>query len=419
MASLSSPGVSDTEDALPLPFVFEIAWEVANKVGGIYTVIRSKAPVTAKALGDRYCLIGPYNAHHARTEVEVMEPSSQTMADCLNAMRANGVNVVFGRWLIDGHPKVILFDVKSCGDRLNRWKKDLYDQAFIATPEHDDETNNSVLFGFLVCWFLGEFYHRSSGVYMVAHFHEWLAAVGLILVRTRRLSIATVFTTHATLLGRYLCAGNVDFYNNLANFNCDKEAGDRGIYHRYTLERAAAHSAHVFTTVSQITADEAQYLLGRRPDLILPNGLNVVQFSAIHEFQNLHAMHKDKIHNFVRGHFYGHYDFDLDKTLYFFIAGRYEYSNKGADLYIEALARLNERLKAIGSDVTVVAFIIMPAPTNNFNVDALKGQAVTKQLKCVARSLLPLLLLLLLLLMLELLLLMLVLLFIDVCWCWC
>lgn len=130
-------------------------------------------------------------------------------------------------------------------------------------------------------------------------------------------------------------------------FHLDREAGDRQIYHRYCLERAASHAAHVFTTVSEITAIESEHLLKRKPDLLTPNGLNVKKFSALHEFQNLHAMAKEKIHDFVRGHFYGHHDFNLDKTLYFFIAGRYEFSNKGADLFIEALARLNHYLKVI------------------------------------------------------------------------
>ena len=175
---------------------------------------------------------------------------------------------------------------------------------------------------------------------VIAHFHEWLAGVALVLIRKRALQIATIFTTHATLLGRYLCAGDVDFYNNLRHFNVDAEAGKRGIYHRYCIERAAAHCADVFTTVSHITAYEAEWLLKRKPDGVLPNGLNVVKFAALHEFQNLHARAKDKIHEFVRGHFYGHQDFDLDNTLYFFTAGRYEFRNKGVDMFIESLARM-------------------------------------------------------------------------------
>ena len=156
---------------------------------------------------------------------------------------------------------------------------------------------------------------------------------------------------------RYLCAGDVDFYNNLKFFDVDTEAGKRGIYHRYCVERAAAHCADVFTTVSKITAYEAEWLLKRQPgwmhnsypqylihslytctDGVLPNGLNVVKFQAIHEFQNLHAKSKEIIHEFVRGHFFGHYHFDLDNTLYFFTAGRYEYRNKGVDMFIESLA---------------------------------------------------------------------------------
>lgn len=102
---------------------------------------------------------------------------------------------------------------------------------------------------------------------IIAHFHEWLAGVAIPLCKSRRIDVATIFTTHATLLGRYLCAGSVDFYNNLGNFDVDKEAGDRGIYHRYCIERAAAHCAHVFTTVSHITAYESEHLLHRKPGM--------------------------------------------------------------------------------------------------------------------------------------------------------
>ena len=223
--------------------------------------------------------------------------------------------------------------------------------------------------------------------YVIAHFHEWMAGIGLILCRMRRLDVATIFTTHATLLGRYLCAGHCDFYNNLQNFNLDKEAGDRGIYHRYCMERAAAHCAHIFTTVSQITSYEAQYLLQKKPNVITPNGLSVKKFSALHEFQNLHALSKEKINNFIRGHFYDHYDFDIDKTLYLFSAGRYEFSNKGADMFIESLARLNHKLKAAGSDVTIVVFLIFPTKTSNFNVESLRGQAIAKQLREIIHNL--------------------------------
>merc|ERR1719154_697252 len=199
------------------------------------------------------------------------------------------------------------------------------------------------------------------------------------MLRMWKVDVATVFTTHATLLGRHLCAGAMDFYNCLQDFSVDEEAGKRRIYHKYCIERATANLAHVFTTVSDITAEEAEYLIKRRPDIITPNGLNVKRIS--HEFQNLHQVNKDKILKFVHGHFHVHINFDLDKTLFFFTAGRYEFGNKGGDVFIEALARLNHYLKACGSDVTIVAFIIFPAKNSSFNVESLKGHAISKSLQ--------------------------------------
>lgn len=361
------------------------------QVGGIYTVIRSKAYVSTEELGDQYCLLGPYKEACARTEVEEYDfPRGNPYAEAVSAIRNLGFKVHTGRWLVDGNPQIILFDIGSAAWRMDEYKNELWTTTGIGVPHLDVETNDAIILGYMVATFIGEF-RKSVQTYSedndlgpsrtVAHFHEWQAGVGLIALRTRKEDVATVFTTHATLLGRYLCAGNTDFYNNLDKFSVDEEAGKRQIYHRYCLERASSHLAHVFTTVSEITGYEAEHLLKRKPDFITPNGLNVKKFSAIHEFQNLHAMAKEKIHDFVRGHFYGHFDFNLDKTLYFFIAGRYEFSNKGADIFIESLARLNHYLKSQQPDTTVVAFLIFPTKTNNFNVDSLRGHAVTKQLR--------------------------------------
>ncbi|XP_015445475.1 glycogen [starch] synthase, liver isoform X2 [Pteropus alecto] len=323
VASLSGLPQWEVEE-LPVEdlLLFEVAWEVTNKVGGIYTVIQTKARTTADEWGDNYFLIGPYFEHNMKTQVEQCEPLNDAVRKAVDAMNKHGCQVT----------------------------------------------------------------DHAEGKHVIAQFHEWQAGTGLVLSRARKLPIATIFTTHATLLGRYLCAANIDFYNHLDKFNIDKEAGERQIYHRYCMERAAVHCAHVFTTVSEITAIEAEHMLRRKPDVITPNGLNVKKFSAVHEFQNLHAMYKARIQDFVRGHFYGHLDFDLEKTLFFFIAGRYEFSNKGADIFLESLSRLNFLLRVHKSDVTVVVFFIMPAQTNNFNVETLKGQAVRKQLWDTAHS---------------------------------
>jgi len=363
--------------------LFECAWEVCNAVGGVYTVVKTKVPITVAEYGDRYCLIGPLSLKAAALEVEEIQPPADSpMAKTLESMRAQGVKVMYARWLIEGNPKVLLFDTGSAYHRLDEWKGDLWNAAGIPTPSHDTETNDAVVFGYLVAWFLGEYVHHEQSRAIIAHFHEWQVGVAIPLIRKRRLDLVTIFTTHATLLGRYLCAGSLDFYNSIKSIDVDHEAGKRGIYHRYCIERAATHSSDVFTTPSHITAWEAEHLLKRKPDGILPNGLNVKKFQAMHEFQNLHSVAKGKINEFVKGHFYGHMgDIDLDNTLYFFTAGRYEYRNKGADMFIEALARLNYRLQKMGSKITVIAFIVMPAATHSYTVESLRANALSKQLQ--------------------------------------
>lgn len=361
--------------------LFEVATEVAHKVGGIYSVLKSKAPVTVAEYRERYTLLGPLHYDSAQIEVEELPVTDPHIKQTLDSMSSKGIRWLYGRWLIEGAPRVLLFDIWSAGHYLNEWKADLWNVAGIPTPDHDLETNDAILLGYLVAWFLGELVYNDRDRAVICQCHEWLAGIALPLCRKRRIDVTTIFTTHATLLGRYLCAGSTDFYNNLDKFDVDAEAGKRGIYHRYCIERSATHSADVFTTVSDITAYEAEHLLKRKPDGVLPNGLNVVKFQAVHEFQNLHAIKKAKINEFVKGHFYGNYDFDLDNTLYFFIAGRYEFRNKGCDFFIESLARLNHKLKEVGSKTTVVAFIIMPGKTQSYTVETLKGQAVVKQLE--------------------------------------
>ncbi|XP_068035034.1 glycogen [starch] synthase, muscle-like [Anomalospiza imberbis] len=182
--------------------LFEVAWEVANKVGGIYTVLQTKARVTADEWGESYVLVGPYVESAVRTQVELLEPPQPALRRTLAAMNAQGCKVHFGRWLIEGSPAVVLLDVGATAWSLERWKGELWESCAIGVPWYDREANDAVLFGFLVAWFLGEFAAQSEErPFIVGHFHEWLAGLGLVLSRARRLPVATIFTTHATLLG--------------------------------------------------------------------------------------------------------------------------------------------------------------------------------------------------------------------------
>eukprot|EP01133_Synstelium_polycarpum_P017023 gene17023-20280_t len=377
-SSVAPPPATDSNVVL-----FDVGWEVAKKVGGIYTVLKSKAPITVDEYKSRYALIGPYNPETAATEFEPLVPGPLTSPVIDNMMKKYGIQVHFGKWLIESYPKVFLIDLRSSFHKLGEWRWDLmagFEQS------NDNEANESIVFGYQTALLLKEFAEVNPNDKYIAHFHEWQAAIGLILLRKWKIPVATIFTTHATLLGRYLSAGGVDLYNQMQYLNMDSEAAKRGIYHKHWIEKKAASEAHVFTTVSEITAYESETILQRKADVILPNGLKLDKFTALHEFQNLHAKYKNVLNEFVRGHFYGHYDFELDNTLYFFTAGRYEYYNKGVDMFLDALAGLNKLLQQSGANLTVVAFIIMPAKTNNFNVESLKGQSYLKDMRRTCNS---------------------------------
>ncbi len=362
------------------PLLFEIAWEVCWQLGGIYTVLRSKAPAMLQRWGERYCLIGPYNPQTAAFEFDEQEATG-VYRDCIDGLAQAGIPAKFGRWLIPGRPQVILIDYRARYNSLDADKYALWKDHGIASTVNDGEVNEVVAFGFATT----ELFIRLSSVVgnrqILAHFHEWMAGVAIPRIAHLRLPIATVFTTHATLLGRYIAGDSPDFYNHLPYINADEQAAKYQIYPRFAIERAAAHAATVFTTVSEVTAAEAEQLLGRKADAIVPNGLNIQRFSALHEFQNMHQNYKERIHEFTMGHFFPSYTFDLDKTLYFVTSGRYEYRNKGFDLFIEAMHRLNQRLKGIPDHPTVVAFIITRAPSKNINVGVLQRQSMFEDLK--------------------------------------
>lgn len=136
--------------------LFEIATEVANRVGGIYSVLKSKAPVTTAEYGDRYTLIGPLNKASAAVEVEELTPSSPAMRDTISSMQERGVEIVYGRWLIEGAPRVLLINTGTGYRWLDEWKSDLWNTSGIPSPSTDHETNEAIVFGYMVAWFLGE-----------------------------------------------------------------------------------------------------------------------------------------------------------------------------------------------------------------------------------------------------------------------
>ncbi len=369
------------------PILFEIAWEVCNQVGGIYTVIRSKVPAMVEEWGDNYCLIGPYFAHTAGIEFERLDNDDSIFSKTAQGLRDKGLDVYYGRWLVTGKPRIILIDFNSNLAKVDSLKFDLWERHKISTINCEDLVNRVIAFGDLVKQYLQSFvedYSKKQEV--IAHFHEWMASTALIDLRKDKINIGTVFTTHATMLGRYI-AGNVnDFYEKLHRYDWEKEAKNYGIEAQAGIERQSAQLSHVLTTVSDVTAKECEVFFGRVCDLILPNGLNITRFAATHEFQNLHLKYKQKINQFVMGHFFQSYSWDLDNTLYFFTSGRYEFKNKGYDLTLEALKRLNFKIVQSGLDMTVVMFMITKNPIHSIDPQVLQSRAVMEEIRQTCES---------------------------------
>lgn len=379
-----APSLLADEFAQEHPLLVEIAWEVCNQVGGIYTVIRSKVPSMMERWDEDYCLVGPYFPQQAASEFEPLDAldDDDPHARAVLALRGRGIEVHYGHWLVSGNPRVILINPYSAWNERDRIKARLWEDHQIPTPYSDTLLDQVQAFGHLLTEYLTALEQAMPRRRrLILHFHEWMVGMPIPALRRRQSRAAMIFTTHATLLGRYLAMNDSSFYDRLSTIDWQREAKHFGIETSVTIERAAAHGAHVFSTVSEVTVRECIYLLDRIPDVVMPNGLNIQRFTALHEFQNLHLRHKEKIHQFVMAHFFQSYPFDLDKTLYFFTSGRYEYQNKGFDLTLEALARLNYRLQQGGVETTVVMFFVTRAPTHSLNPDVLHSRAVMEEIR--------------------------------------
>lgn len=348
------------------PYLLESAWEVCNRVGGIYTVIQTKAPFITNRFGDKYCLTGPIVSAKPSVEFEPTKDFSDPWGKAVQSMRKAGYKVEYGHWLIDGSPKVVLFPISQVYAKVNAIKKD-WVKANKHVMSEDELVSQVMAFGFLNFVFLKHFEKQVKNIPVIAHYHEWMAASSIPLMKQSKLKSKIIFTTHATMLGRYLAMNEPNFYREIATYDWKEESNKYGILTQVSIERLAAKYTDVMTTVSGLTDKECQYLLDRKVDKVLPNGLNINRFEALHEFQNLHLLYKTKIQEFVMGHFFNNYTFDLDNTLYLFTSGRYEFVNKGYDVTLEALYRLNKKMKQANIDTTVVMFFITKRPVYSIN----------------------------------------------------
>lgn len=361
----------------------EIAWEVCNQVGGIYTVIRSKAPAMVKNHSGHFCMIGPYLNKSIQAELEPLDDAADIFGLAVSNLNKKGYDVIYAEWLITGKPRVVLLNPNAIEEKaLGVIKYLLWKNYNISTPGGNILIDQVLGFAYLIKLFFDELVALAGNdKKIIGHFHEWMAGLPILEIKRNKIPVKTVFTTHATQLGRHLAINSPLFYAHLPFFKWEDEAKKFGVETEAAIEYGCAQNCDVMTTVSDVTARECKHILGRTPDVILPNGLNIQRFEVLHEFQNLHAMYKEQIHQFVMGHFFSSYSFDLDKTIYLFTSGRYEYKNKGFDLTLEALVHLNQQLKRENSDITVVMFFVTKREFYSIKPEALQSRAMMEEIR--------------------------------------
>ena len=368
---------------LPKAHLIEVSWEVCNQVGGIYTVIRSKVPCVMDHWAGRYCLVGPYVNKNILAELDLMDDVQDIFGQAAAILRKKGYHVHYAEWLVTGKPRVVLINPNVIEDQvLHVVKYLLWKNHGISVTQDNPLINQVIAFGYLTKLFLDELIKLAKDdQQLIAHFHEWMASLPILDIKRDGQPVKTIFTTHATQLGRHLAINSPFFYNHLPFFKWQDEAKKFGVETEAAIEFASAQSCDYFTTVSEVTARECKHLLKRKPDAVLPNGINIHRYETAHEVQNLHTQYKDQIHQFVLAHFFHSYTFNLDKTIYFFTSGRFEYKNKGFDLTLEALYHLNEQLKQENADVTVVMFFVSKRDFYSLLPEVLHSKAMMEEIR--------------------------------------
>lgn len=336
-------------------YIFEASWEVCNKVGGIYTVLSTKAKSMQEKHQDKVIFIGP-DVWKDNTNPWFIEDSS-LLADWADAARSKDhLKIKVGRWDVPGKPIAILVDFSDLFVLKNTIYGEMWEKYGVDSLNAYGDYDESCMFAYSTGLVISSFYKffKLEEKQVIAHFDEWMLGMGLLYIKSHLPRIATVFTTHATTIGRSIAGNGKPLYNYLSEYDGNQMARELNVVAKHSVEKAAALQADSFTTVSAITGRECKFLLGRNP-IVTPNGFEK-------DFVPKGAQYTKK-RNEARKSLIGvaqklfGYELEEDAVLVA-TSGRYEYRNKGIDVFIDALSRLN-RIKQLNKDV--VAFIMVPA----------------------------------------------------------
>lgn len=336
-------------------YVFEVSWEVCNKVGGIYTVLSTQAKALQAQSENKIIYIGPDLGNEGNPLFT--ESKTALKAWKKHASENDGLNVKVGTWNIPGKPTVILVDFKPFFAEKNDFLFELWDKFGVDSMNAYGDYDESVVFGYATAKVIESFvkYNKADNGKSLAQFHEWTTASGLLYIKSRGVNVKTLFTTHATTTGRSICFNNKLLYEYFTGYNGDQMSEELGVKSKHAIEKRAAINADCFTTVSDITAKECAQLLEKAPDIVTPNGFEAdfvpkgAKYTAAREAARASLK---KVAETLTGSKIS------DDALFVGASGRYEYRNKGLDVFIEALKLLSQNSQVKRE---VVAFILVPA----------------------------------------------------------
>lgn len=352
-----------TDKSEELQLLVNTSWEVCNKIGGIYAVLSTQAASLHKLYKDRVIYVGPDVWRIGDTESPYFEEDPTALKSWMGRTALPyDLKVRVGRWKVPGRPIAILVDftpMYAVKDEFYGHMWDLYRvDSLHAYGDYDEACAFSHAAGIVVESLYNHFNAKTApALNAAAHFHEWTTGMGLLYIKDKCPDIATLFTTHATSIGRSICGNSKPLYDYLKGYNGDQMARELNMESKHSLEKTAAHQADCFTTVSEITAIECEQLLERKPDIVTPNGFEKGFVPAKNRFAAARRRARKALLD-VASTLTGR-QYAADDTFLIATSGRCEYRNKGIDMYLDVMSDLRSRQTELGRKV--VAFIMVPA----------------------------------------------------------
>ena len=324
------------EKRLVPDFIFESSWEVCNKMGGIYTVLSTRAKTLQEQFPDKILFIGP-DVWKGKENPLFLEDET-LWRPWVKMAAESGLHVRVGRWNIPGKPCVVLVDFSPYFEKKNEIYGKAWEDFGVDSLHAYGDYDEASMFSYAAALVVESFYHyhlgaRKKAVYQA---NEWMTCLGALYIRKNVPEIATIFTTHATSIGRSIAGNNKPLYDYLWAYNGTQMAGELNMEAKHSVERQAAHHVDCFTTVSEVTGRECYELLDKRPDVILPNGFEADFVPAGTAFTKRRREARAKILQVANALTGAEF---TDDTLIVATSGRYEYRNKGIDVFLEAAYR--------------------------------------------------------------------------------